>query len=101
MMKFETIEQAFNYWNGKTLKEIEERSKVIKQEVSNNVDVDIEAFNIEVEGMKQAKENFIEKRSAILNFNPITGNQTKKEENNMTVTDTASTVEYRNAFLKD
>ena len=105
-MKFKTTEEAFNYWNSKNIKEIETRSAQIIADVDTNPEADIEALNIEVEGLKQAKENQEEKRSQFKTnvqntFNPITGtqDQNKGEDKNM-VNSIFETPEYRSAFYK-
>lgn len=106
-MNFKTKEEAFNYWNGKTLAEIEERSQNIIIEVETNPEADIEVLNVEVEGLAEAKENLEEKRNKfkedITNtFNPITGTNEQNKGAKKTMTDTIfETKEYRSAFYKD
>src|SRR5699024_2833180 len=108
-MNFKTIEEAFNYWNQRTIGEIEERSQKIITEVDTNPDADIEALNIEVQGLTDAKANLEEKRSQFKTnvqqtFNPITGTHNtdnKGDNTNMNNTDIFATEEYRTAFYKD
>ena len=56
-MKFKTIAEAFNYWNTKTLEEIETRAAEIKQLVTTDPAADMETLNIEISGLQQAKAN--------------------------------------------
>lgn len=104
-MEFKTTQEAFNYWNGKTLAEIETRSRELVAEL-DKPEADVNAMNIEVDGLKQAKENQEEKRSQFKEnikntFNPITGTQDQTKGANQTMTDTIfETPEYRSAFYK-
>lgn len=109
-MKFKTIAEAFNYWNTKTVKEIETRAAEIKGIIEKDANADIAALNIEIEGMKQAKAN-IEQRSQ--NQQPdldglalITGRtiESRTAESNLGENRNAvsvfDTAEYRSAFFK-
>ena len=105
-MNFKTIQEAFNYWNTKTLAEIETRAQEVKGMIETDPNVDIKALNIELTGLSEAKENLTEKEAGTpepeaRSFNPITGvnfNGTGKE----TVTgDVYATPEYRSAFYKN
>lgn len=106
-MEFKTIQEAFNHYRTATLSEIETRTADIKKEISANPAIDIDALNIELGGLKEAKTNIeersadpgkqtdIEKRSS---WNPITGmsfqSTAPKDE------DLFSSREYRSAFYK-
>lgn len=105
-MNFKTIQEAFNYWNTKTLAEIETRAQEVKGMIETDPNVDIKALNIELTGLSEAKENLTEKEAGTpepeaRSFNPITGvnfNGAGKE----TVTgDVYATPEYRSAFYKN
>lgn len=98
-MKFKTVEEAFNYYNSQTIKAIEKRAQEIQETVNNDAEADIAGLSIEAEGLQQAKENLVEKRSSILSFNPITGTK-KKTENVENTVDVFGTPEYRSAFYK-
>ncbi|MDD5967656.1 MAG: phage major capsid protein [Blautia sp.] len=102
-MKFKTIAEAFNYWNTKTLEEIETRAAEIKQLVTTDPAADMETLNIEISGLQQAKAN-LEERSrnfsqssfiplASMNFN----NKASQEPKNG---DVYASQEYRSAFFK-
>jgi len=99
-MKFNTIAEAFNYWNGKTLEEIEARAAAIKVEAADP-QADLNALNIEVDGLNQAKANKAEQRSAqpAQGLNPVTGMQFTPAAN--VQGDIYGSTEYRNAFFKN
>ena len=101
-MKFNNVKEAFNHWNTKTVEEIETRAQEIKRLVETDSNADIETLNIEVEGIQQVQENMkdkTEKRSKIMNWNPITG--TKQVEVSKDTKEIFETPEYRSAFFKD
>lgn len=99
-MKFKTVAEAFNYYMGKGIGEIEARAAAIKAEIDSNANADINSLNIELEGLKQAKLN-IEERSQKQpsNFNPITGMNFENKEQQMPE-DVLGSKEYRSAFYK-
>jgi len=101
-MKFNTVAEAFNYYRSKTVKELEERAAAINADIDSNPNADIEAYNIELRGIKEAKEN-IELRSAgqAAGLNLVTGRNLKGEEpKTFKGDDVAATPEYRSAFYK-
>ena len=99
-MKFNSISDAFNYWNGKTLEEIEARAAAIKVEAADP-QADLAALNIEVDGLNQAKANKAEQRSAqpAAGLNPVTGMQFAPAGN--VQGDIYGSAEYRSAFFKN
>lgn len=99
-MKFNSISDAFNYWNGKTLEEIEARAAAIKVEAADP-QADLNALNIEVDGLNQAKANKAEQRSAqpAQGLNPVTGMQFTPAANAQG--DIYGSAEYRTAFFKN
>ena len=101
-MKFKTVAEAFNHYKDKEVKELEKRAAFINADIDVNPDADIEAYNIELKGIKEAKEN-IESRSAAQStaLNLITGRNLKGDEpKTFNGDDAASTPEYRSAFYK-
>lgn len=102
-MKFKTVAEAFNFYRNKTVKELEERAQAINTEIDSNPNVDIEALNIELRGIKEAKEN-IELRSAnpAAALNLVTGRELKPAEQKPFTPgdDVVSSPEYRSAFYK-
>ncbi|WP_147565224.1 phage major capsid protein [Clostridium tyrobutyricum] len=100
-MKFKTVQEAFNYYRTKEIKEIETRASEIGKLIDSDPSANIEALNIELDGLKQAKENIIEKRSkSNKGFNPITGMDFNKEIVIPEGPDLFKAKEYRSAFFK-
>lgn len=99
-MNFKTVAEAFNHYKGYTLEQLEQRAAEIKGLIERDANVDINALNIELTGIKEAKANLADKaeqRGAAMNV--ITGQSqaAKPTFDEETVVDTA---EYRSAFLK-
>ena len=63
-MKFSTVAEAFNFYRTKTVEEMETRAKAIGAEIDSNADADVEALNIELKGIKEARDD-AESRSAV------------------------------------
>ena len=102
-MKFKTIAEAFNHYMNSSIEEIEKRAKEIKQIVDTDPNADIASLNVELEGLKQAKEN-IEQRSQKpgQQFNPITGASFEPRASyDATDGDVFASAEYRSAFFKN
>lgn len=100
-MKFKTVAEAFNFYRTKTVEEMEARAQAINADIDSNPEADIEAYNIELRGIKEAKEN-IELRSASQGsgLNLITGRSFQPEEPKTFSGDVTATPEYRSAFYK-
>lgn len=106
-MKFNSVAEAFNYYRNFSIDQIEKRAAEIRGTIDNDPNADIMAFNIEIEGLNQAKANAQEKEkpgSSSNNneeqrsFNPIEGmnfNQPRVPEG-----DIFASTEYRSAFFK-
>lgn len=99
---FKTIAEAFNFYRNHTTAQLEKRAAEIKNIIDTDASADVEALNIELSGIKQAKENNSEnEKRAAGGFNVITGAgtapATKKTFEAATVCDTP---EYRSAFYK-
>lgn len=104
-MKFKTVAEAFNYYNTKTLEEIETRAQEVKGLIETDPDVDIKSLNIELTGLSEAKESVTEKeageptqRSA--KFNVITGADFRGASDSLVTGDVYESREYRSAFFK-
>lgn len=102
-MKFENKQEAFNYYNSKTIEEVEQRASEIKKEIETNANADIDSLNIELDGLKEAKENMKEKSNQEQrSFNPITSqNFETRASEEATNGDVYASKEYRNAFYKN
>lgn len=98
-MTFKNIAEAFNFYKDKSVQEIEKRAAEIEQEIAKNPAADMAAFNIELDGLKQAKDNIEERSQKQQNFAPLTGIKPdgKKAEVPENVFDRK---EYRSGFFK-
>lgn len=99
-MNFKNIAEAFNYYRNHSKGDIEKRASEINQEINTNPNVDIQGLNIELEGLKQAKENIEERSGQQHQFNPITGMDFNNNQNKVPKGDVFSSQEYRSAFYK-
>lgn len=99
-MTFKNIAEVFNYYKGKEISEIEKRAKEINELIDTDVNADMDALNLELDGLKQAKINIEERKNEQMsNFNPIT--KMNFEDVNISNNENIfSTKEYRSAFFK-
>lgn len=104
-MKFKTIAEAFNHYRTSTLEEIERRAAEIKNIVATDAKADVDALNIELEGLAQAKQN-VQSRAASgqqNSFNPVAGagmTFERRASYEATEGDVFNSAEYRSAFMK-
>ena len=104
-MKFKTIAEAFNHYRTSTLEEIECRAAEIKNIVATDATADVDALNIELEGLSQAKQN-VQSRAAggqQNSFNPVAGagmTFERRASYEATEGDVFNSAEYRSAFMK-
>jgi HK97 family phage major capsid protein len=105
-MKFKTIAEAFNYYRAASLAEIEARTAEIRNSIQTDAEADITAFNVELGGLSQAKEN-IQQRSGDPSgqhggsLNPLAGMSFERRASfEATEGDVLSSAEYRSAFMK-
>ena len=100
-MKFQTVAEAFNHYRNHSLTDIETRAAAIGKLIDTDPNADVQSLNIELDGLKEAKQN-VEQRNQNnqgQNFNPITGmNFNQKPE--MPKGDIFESTEYRSAFYK-
>ena len=104
-MKFKNIAEAFNYWNGKSIAEIEKRAQEVKGIIQTDPNCDIQSLNIELTGLAQAKANAQDKEAQAepeaRSFNPVTGATFKDGASAEAVKgDVYASAEYRSAFYK-
>lgn len=52
-MKFKTIQEAFNYYRKHEKADLETRAAEIRSDIDENPDADVEAYNVEIEGIMQ------------------------------------------------
>lgn len=98
-MKFKTIAEAFNYYRNHSVGDIEKRAAEIGELINNDPNVDIQSLNIELEGLKQAKENIEERSQQQPPLNPVTG-MNFNQNTEIPKGDVFASTEYRNAFFK-
>ena len=101
-MKFKTVAEAFNFYRDKKVEDLEKRAQEINNIIDTDANADIEALNIELRGIKEAREN-IELRSAsqAAGLNLVTGRDLKDDAGKtFTADNAAATPEYRSAFYK-
>ena len=103
-MKFNNVAEAFNHYRNMTIEQIEERTKVIKEDLIFRHDIDVDATKIEIEGLKQAKQNIMEKQHDTEQrgaMNMVTGaNFEQRTSEEVLAGNVLETAEYRNAFYK-
>lgn len=104
-MKFKNIAEAFNFWNGKPIAEIEKRAQEVKGIIQTDPNCDIQSLNIELTGLAQAKANAQDKEAQAepeaRSFNPVTGATFKDGASAEAVKgDVYASAEYRSAFYK-
>lgn len=101
-MKFKTVAEAFNFYRTKEVAEMERRAQEIGHIIDTDENADIEALNIELRGIKEAREN-IELRSSnpAQGLNVITGMSTEPQGKKTFGDDVLDTPEYRSAFYKN
>lgn len=98
-MKFKTVAEAFNHYRTMDVADMEKRAKEIDTIITTDANADIEALNIELRGIKEARENAELRNDMGQTLNLITG--TKKEPEAKTFgADVLDTAEYRSAFYK-
>nr|UWG26038.1 MAG: capsid family protein [Bacteriophage sp.] len=98
-MKFKNIAEAFNYYRNHNIADIEKRTAEIGNLINTDPNIDIQELNIELEGLKQAKENIEERSQGSQQFNPITGMSFAGATESVKG-DVFESTEYRNAFFK-
>lgn len=97
-MKFTNKAEAFNFYRTKTVEEMQTRAAEIGREIDSNADADLDALNIELAGLKEARENAETRSNAKKTLSFFEGMDTKPVSFNAdTVLDTE---EYRSAFFK-
>lgn len=98
-MKFKNIAEAFNYYRNHNIADIEKRTAEIGNLINTDPNINIQELNIELEGLKQAKENIEERSQGTQQFNPITGMSFTGSTGEVKG-DVFESTEYRNAFFK-
>lgn len=98
-MKFKTVAEAFNFYRTKSVEEMEKRAQEISADIEKNPDADIAAYNIELAGIKEARENLETRSSVQQTLSFLTGMKSEPEKVTFGA-DVYDTKEYRSAFFK-
>ena len=96
-MKFKTVAEAFNFYRTKTVEEMQTRAAAIAAEIDNNADADVEALNIELKGIKEARDNAETRSAAKRTLSLLETGANAKTFDAETV---YASEEYRSAFFK-
>lgn len=105
-MTFTSEAESFNHYRNASIQEIETRAAQIKGTIESDPAADVTSLNIEIQGLKQAKENIMENMKTTETedrgqFNPITGGSFETRASEAALTgDVLESPEYRSAFFK-
>lgn len=99
-MKFKTVAEAFNHYRSMTAADMEKRAKEISDLIDSDPNADLEALNIELRGIKEARDNAELRASAQQTLDIITGMDTGSPSYEAATGDVVSSPEYRTAFYK-
>lgn len=103
-MKFKTIAEAFNFYKNKTIEQLETRAAEIRSQIETDENVDIQALNIELSGIAEAKRNAQERQETRGATDPAAGARVIGGADVSPRTFNADNVleapEYRSAFFK-
>ena len=99
-MKFETVAEAFNYYRNLDIKDMQKRAEEIGGKIDNDPKADISSLNIELKGIKEAKENAETRSQMKTNLKFIDGANMNQGEN-LTAENVLDSKEYRTAFYKN
>ena len=99
-MKFSTVAEAFNYYRTQSIENIQKRAAEIGKIIDSDPKADIDSLNIELKGLKEAREN-IETRSAVKNdLKTLEGFSMKTQKREFSADTVLDTPEYRSGFFK-
>ena len=97
-MKFKTEAEAFNFYRTQSVEAMQTRAAQIATEIDTNPDADIDALNVELRGIKAARENAENRADAKKTLSVIDSMKTEKRA--FDAETVADTPEYRSAFYK-
>lgn len=98
-MKFNTVAEAFNFYRTKSVEEMQTRAAAIGAEIDSNTDADVEALNIELKGIKEARDNAETRKEAKRTLSLFEGKDMKPQKT-FTAENVLDSEEYRSAFFK-
>ena len=99
-MKFNTVAEAFNYYRTQSVEDMQKRAAAIGAEIDSNADADVEALNIELKGIKEARDNAETRSEAKKTLAFFEGFDMKAQRRSFDAETVYDTEEYRSAFFK-
>lgn len=99
-MKFNTVSEAFNYYRTQSVEDMQKRAAAIGKEIESNADADVEALNIELKGIKEARDNAETRSEAKRTLSFFEGGDMKPQKRDFDAETVLDTEEYRSAFFK-
>lgn len=99
-MKFTTVAEAFNFYRTQSVEDMQKRAAEIGKEIDSNADADVEALNIELKGIKEARDNAETRSEAKKTLSFFEGMDTKPQKKSFDADTVLDTEEYRSAFFK-
>lgn len=99
-MKFNTVAEAFNYYRTQSVEDMQKRAAEIGKEIDSNADADVEALNIELKGIKEARDNAETRSEAKKTLSFFEGSDMKPQKGSFDADTVLDTEEYRSAFFK-
>ena len=97
-MKFNSEAEAFNFYRTQSVEAMQTRAAQIATEINGNADADIEALNVELRGIKAARENVESRAEAKRTLSVL--DSMKTDAKTFDVDTVLDTPEYRSAFFK-
>ena len=99
-MKFNTVAEAFNYYRTQSVEDMQKRAAAIGAEIDSNADADVEALNIELKGIKEARDNAEARSDVKRTLSFFEGGDMKPQKGSFDAETVLDTEEYRTAFFK-
>lgn len=99
-MKFNTVAEAFNYYRTQSAEDMQKRAAAIGAEIDSNADADVEALNIELKGIKEARDNAEARSDVKRTLSFFEGGDMKPQKRSFDAETVLDTEEYRTAFFK-
>lgn len=99
-MTFTNVAEAFNFYRTQSVEAMQKRAAEIANEIDNNADANIEALNIELKGLKEARDNAETRSEAKKTLSFFEGSDMKPQKRDFDPATVADTEEYRSAFYK-
>ena len=99
-MKFNTVAEAFNYYRTQSAEDMQKRAAAIGAEIDSNADADVEALNIELKGIKEARDNAEARSDVKRTLSFFECGDMKPQKRSFDAETVLDTEEYRTAFFK-